>query len=150
MYLSYNAYVNICSDVDISESDFATYSYEAENLIDYYTYNRLKADFPDTEEEYDEMEVDSTVRAVQRCMVYLIGLMVQKSKANTLGVDTTNGAPITSQSNDGLSTSYNVVSASQVLENCKTEAKETILQSLSTVKNKAGRKVTYRGLYAGE
>lgn len=151
MYISYSAYCDLNPETTITESEFGKYSFESENLIDWYTYNRLRNDFPKTAEEYDAItDKDDEYVAVQRCMAYLIGLMAQKEKANTLGVDTTNSAPIASQSNDGLSTSYNVVSAQQVLDNNKTEAKNVIMQSLSGIKNKAGYKVLYRGLYAGE
>lgn len=150
MYLSYTAYIEFNPESTLSQSEFNMYSFQAENLINYYTYNRLINDFPVKEEDYDEIEVTGDVLMIQRCMVYLIDLMAKRAKANTLGIDSTSGAPIASQSNDGLSTSYNVVSASEVLENCKTEAKDIIMQSLSTVKNKAGKRVLYRGLYAGE
>ena len=139
MYLTYAEYQEMGGTLD--EATFNDYEFEAEALINWYTFNRLKNDttFP-TE--------------VKRLMKYLISLAQQK--ANLLGASgsgsavDTNGAAIASQSNDGVSISYNVLSAAQLMESLKGSEDETIKKYLQGVTNEAGRKLLYRGLYPGE
>ena len=139
MYLTYAEYQEMGGTLD--EATFNDYEFEAEALINWYTFNRLKNDttFP-TE--------------VKRLMKYLISLAQQK--ANLLGASgsgsavDTNGAAIASQSNDGVSISYNVLSASQLMESFNGSEDETIKKYLQGVTNEAGRKLLYRGLYPGE
>ena len=139
MYLTYAEYQEMGGTLD--EATFNDYEFEAEALINWYTFNRLKNDttFP-TE--------------IKRLMKYLISLAQQK--ANLLGASgsgsavDTNGAAIASQSNDGVSISYNVLSAAQLMESLKGSEDETIKKYLQGVTNEAGRKLLYRGLYPGE
>ena len=60
------------------------------------------------------------------------------------------GAGIASMSNDGVSISYNVLSASQAVETMDEQIAACIQQYLGDVRNSLGRKVLYRGLYPGE
>ena len=53
---------------------------------------------------------------------------------------------ITKQSNDGVATSYNGMSASNLFNICKSETKNAVIRYLSNVVNEAGRKVLFRGL----
>lgn len=138
MYLTYAEYVAMGGALD--EATFNDLEFEAEALVNWYTFNRLKNDttFP-TE--------------LKRLMKYLIGLIyaqngVINSSANgsTAGV----GANITSQSNDGVSISYNVLNASELAESCKKEAASAIDKYLQGVMNEAGRLLLYRGVYPNE
>lgn len=139
MYLNYDEFQNYGGTLD--ETTFNEYSFEAESLINYWTFNRL----------IEDTEVSENVK---RCTYKLISLIKQKADALTLGasVDDTNAssAAITSQSNDGVSISYNALSASQLLENSKTEFEDTIKRYLQGVRNSLGQLVLYRGIYPNE
>ena len=65
------------------------------------------------------------------------------------GSSTSTGA-ISSQSNDGVSVSYNVLSASEAYKLCEDEVGNTVKRYLNDVTNELGRKLLYRGLYPGE
>jgi len=138
MYLTYLEYKAMGGTLD--ETTFNDLEFEAEALVNWYTFNRLKNDttFP-TE--------------VKRLMKYLIGLIqaqnsVITSSAN--GSTSGSGANITSQSNDGVSISYNVLNASELANSCKQEAKDACDKYLQGVMNEAGRMLLYRGVYPNE
>ena len=57
---------------------------------------------------------------------------------------------IMSMSNDGVSVSYNTMSASDVISKVDYQIKQTIQLFLSGVKNSEGKLLTYRGLYPNE
>ncbi len=141
MYLTYDEYLTAGGGA-LDESTFNDLEYRAETLIDWYTFNRLQADtvLPDR---------------VKRCMVTLINLLTAESAAmaspNANG-QTTGGvqAGITSQSNDGVSISYNVLSASEINSSMQKKIKECIMLGLQGVVNEAGKKVTWRGIYPDE
>lgn len=153
MYLSYIEYRNMGGTLD--ESSFNEYEFEARTIIDWYTFNRLQKDteFPES---------------VQRCMYQLIKLAKLKADAMTLGSQTvtttdsqgnvttvTTSATVSSQSNDGVSISYNVVSASEVFDALKSQTKgnaleELVQRYLQGVTNQLGRLVLYRGVYEDE
>ena len=139
MYLNYDEFQNYGGTLD--ETTFNEYNFEAESLINYWTFNRLIGDTDVSEN-------------VKRCAYKLISLIKQKADALTLGasVDGTNAssAAITSQSNDGVSISYNALSASQLLENSKTEFEDTVKRYLQGIRNSLGQLVLYRGIYPNE
>ena len=139
MYLNYDEFQNYGGTLD--ETTFNEYNFEAESLINYWTFNRLIGDTDVSEN-------------VKRCTYKLISLIKQKADALTLGasVDGTNAssAAITSQSNDGVSISYNALSASQLIENSKTEFEDTIKRYLQGIRNSLGQLVLYRGIYPNE
>ena len=138
MYLTYEEYQNMGGTLD--ETTFNDYEFEASSLVDWYTFNRLK-----NESEYPE--------ALTKCVYHLIHTL--QLKMGTLGDNVTSGgqgavANIASQSNDGVSISYNTVPASELVQLSKTEMVDTIQRYLNGVMNSLGQKVLYRGLYPGE
>ena len=138
MYLTYAEYKSMGGT--LSETAFGNFEFEAEALINWYTFNRLKKD-------------NSIPSEVKRLMKYLIDLAEQK--ANLIGVSgsastETSGAAIASQSNDGVSISYNVLSAAQIMESLKGQEDGAINKYLQGVMNEAGQKLLYRGVYPGE
>lgn len=138
MYLTYDEYQEYGGTLD--ETAFLQYEFEARALIDWWTFNRLQ-----NEEQLPE--------AVSRCMYSLIHLAETKNKALILDSQTDDGtiqAGIASESNDGVSTAYNTLSAKDAMESVKQEAETTIQFYLSGVRNSLGHKVLYRGIYPNE
>lgn len=139
MYLTYSQYQDMGGTLD--ETTFNLYEFEAEALINYYTFNRLKADV-------------SFPSEVLRCMYALISLIEKKANASTLGnssgSNAQSSAAIASQSNDGVSISYNTISAQALVEGTNKECENTIKMYLNGVTNELGRKLLYRGLYPNE
>ena len=136
MYLTYEEYSGMGGQVDFAS--YPTYEFAARAQIDYYTFNRLQ-----NEEEYPE--------AVKFCMFELITAAWKRQSVLSMaeaGADSQAG--ITSQSNDGVSISYNVLSASEVYEALNTGAEKLIRQYLSGVKNSLGHSLLYRGVYPNE
>jgi len=151
-YLTYTEYTNMGGSLD--EATFNEYAFEAQSIIDWYTFNRLKKDTTFAEE-------------VKRCMYSLIKLAKLKADSMILGSQTvitsdgtttttvTTEAAIASQSNDGVSVSYNSVSASDVFNNLSAfkpggEIESIVKRYLQGVLNEAGRAVLYRGVYPDE
>lgn len=140
MYLTYDEYLAFGGTIE--ETAFDNLEFEARTVIDWWTYNRLQND-----EEYPE--------AVKRCMFKLINLIIAKQRVQLLnnnGTATDNIAKsgIIQQSNDGVSTTYNIMSASEIIAQSGEDIKSTIRMYLQNVRNSLGRKVLYRGLYPGE
>lgn len=139
MYLSYEEYQNMGGSLD--QATFTSYEYEAEITIDWYTFNRLHG-----ETEYPE--------AVKRCVYHLINLLDLKAQAMGIGSQGEGGSEggkvIASQSNDGVSISYNVIGASELAKLAAEEMENSIQRYLNGVMNSLGRKLLYRGLYPGE
>jgi len=138
-YLTYEQYEEYGGTLD--EEVFAQLAFEAKAQIDWRTFNRL----------HNETEIPE---AVKRCMYYLIQLLSTQLSyvvpALESSNDSTGGAQITSQSNDGVSISYNVLSASEAVEQCKTQIADTINRYLNGITNTLGRKLLYRGIYPDE
>ena len=139
MYLTYEEYQSMGGTLD--STSYENFEFEAEALINWYTFNRLKNDtvFPE---------------AVKRLMKYLIDLAQERAQLLSAGgsgdSESTTSAAIASQSNDGVSVSYNVMSAAQIMESLKGQESGAIQRYLQGVVNEAGRKLLYRGLYPGE
>jgi hypothetical protein len=128
----------------LSEAEFNYYAYEAESYIDWYTFNRLhnNTNIPD---------------AVKRCEVYLIKFIQERLSAFGISVDNSEVSSsgdilksIMSQSNDGVSVSYNSLAARDATSLLSQEIGQTIQRYLQGVTNELGRKLLYRGLYPGE
>jgi hypothetical protein len=89
-------------------------------------------------------------------MYKLITIIAMKQQAqlldgtNTSNINTAVNAGIIQQSNDGVSTTYNVMSAGEVIAQSDETIKATVRMYLQNVRNSLGRKVLYRGLYPGE
>jgi len=138
MYLTYEEYQAMGGTLDATTFD--DLEFEAEALVNWYTFNRLKNDttFPDE---------------LKRLMKYLINLAYSKSgmlDASGSGNSDNAGKTIASQSNDGVSISYNILSAKDLVESVKAESETAIKQYLQGVMNEAGRMLLYRGLYPDE
>ena len=111
-YLTYDEYTEVGGTLD--ETEFNYYAYEAESYIDWYTFNRLHnmTEIPD---------------AVKRCEVYLIRLIQERLAA--LGISTVDSSgnadnslkSILSQSNDGVSVSYNSLGARDAISGLSNE-----------------------------
>lgn len=114
MYLTYEEYKSYGGTLD--ETTFNDYEYEASVWLDFYTSRRL----------VDEEEISERVK---RCMNKLIQLAQLQANALILGLQTMvitdeqgkqttvqTPASIASQSNDGVSVSYNTVSASETFK----------------------------------
>lgn len=136
MYLTYEEYRNMGGTLD--EVTFTKFEFQAQAEINYSTFNRLKADKVIPNE-------------VKRLAYYLIDLLQKKADAFTLGKGDANAAAsITSQSNDGVSVSYNGLSPSDLIKLCKEDFLNAIRKHLEGVTNEAGHKLLYRGVYPGE
>lgn len=144
MYLTYDDYMDMGGELD--DTAFADYEFEASTIVDWYTFKRIPKWFPN---EADRPE------HLKRCIYHLMKLLQQLDEANTLG-DTGSSAgsessgAITSQSNDGVSISYNVISASVRLENAEKDKERIVQKYLNTITDSLGRRILYRGLYPGE
>ena len=140
MYLTYEDFISM-GGTDLEETAYQQLEFEARAIIDWWTFNRLQK-----ESEYPE--------AVKRCLFKLISLLADKQKA--MVVDTASSenesikAGIASESNDGVSTSYNVLSAREAVDTLQRELEYTIKLYLTGVKNSLGRYLLYRGIYPNE
>ena len=141
MYLTYDEYIE--KGGTLSETDFDFLAYEAGSYIDWYTFNRLK--------KYEEIP-----QQVKDCEFYIIRLI--QIKLGSIGVgsletDSSNIGfmqAIASQSNDGVSVSYNSLSARDAISSISNEIEGTIQRQLRGVTNELGRNLLYRGLYPDE
>ena len=135
MYLTYEEYQNFGGTLD--EPNFNKFEFQAEAEINYATFNRLTGD---TNIPY----------AVKRLTLYLVDLMEKRAAALSLGKGSTTPSYITSQSNDGVSISYNGMSPAELIKLSETDSLKAIRSYLEGVTNEAGRKLLYRGIYPGE
>ena len=137
MYLTYAEYTEMGGTLD--QTSFNSLEFEAEVTINWYTFNRLQKD--------TQIPV-----AVKRLIYFLITLANQKqSLLNPTGTSVDNGSQaVASSSNDGVSESYVVLSATDLMNNIKQETQIAVNQYLQGVTNEAGRLLLYRGVYAGE
>ena len=143
MYLAYVDYQTMGGTLD--EATFDNYEFLAECYVNWYTFSRLKKEEPEDSPE-----------ELARCMYLLIDLitvkmnLIKSSAGGNEGTSSSSGA-IASQSNDGVSVSYNVVNASELRKAInEDEVANVIKMALDGVKDSLGRKLLYRGLYPGE
>lgn len=140
MYLTYDEYISMGGTTSVNEFD--DYEFEAEALINYVTFNRLKK--------------DSTFPVeLKRLMKYIIDLVAKKAASLSLGSAVSGSVAgselhITNQSNDGVSVSYNSMTSTDLFQTCNKEITDAINKYLYCVTNEAGRYLLYRGLYPGE
>lgn len=157
MYLTYEDYQSMGGTLD--ETAFNDFEYEAETIVNWYTFNRLK-----TETEYPD--------ELARCMYRLIMLAKMKADTMLLGKQTTVTVStesttetrtvsevstyIKGQSNDGVSVDYNAVDAGKLFELLASQDKGNVLEDtvrkyLNGVRRLSDNKLlTYRGLYPDE
>ena len=138
MYLTFDEYQEMGGTLD--ETTFNDYLFEAESYVDWYTFNRLRK----------ETEIPLEVK---KCVYHIIKLAEQRAKLLLVEPTEDGVAPtaqIASQSNDGVSISYNVLSANTLFNNLRNEISNSIKRFLSTTVNSLGQKVLYRGIYPNE
>jgi len=138
MYLTYAEYQTMGGALD--EATFDDLEFEAEALVNWYTFNRLKKNKQFPEE-------------LKRLMKYLINMAAFKNNmiAESGGQsDGSTSGTIASQSNDGVSISYNVLNAKDLMEDIKTDSRDAIEKYLQGVMNEAGQLLLYRGVYPDE
>lgn len=140
MYLSYSDYQTMGGTLD--EAAFNAFEFEAECVVNWYTFSRLKKIDP---AEYPE-ELPKVIYAIIRYIEAQYKLLFPNG--NEL-VPATSGA-VASQANDGVSISYATLSASNLLTSYKTQMDEIVKRGLDGVIDALGRKLLYRGLYPGE
>ena len=141
-YLTYDEYSDMGGTLD--ETLFNTLLLDAQGYIDWYTFNRLWK---------EEWRTEDIMERVKICVYQLIGLVAAKSNLITPssskgGINVT--AQISSQSNDGVSTTYGVFSAEMLYEKAGKEITSCVNRYLTGVVNSAGRQLLYRGLYPNE
>lgn len=139
MYLTYLEYKTYGGTLD--ETTFNDIAFEASSLIDWYTFNRLQKDT-----EFPE--------AVKRCMYSIIKYVIAQQQVNGIADSSANNsgvsAGVVSHSNDGVSESFNILSAKDIIDSGKAQIQQLINQYLSGVVNSLGQKVLYRGVYPNE
>ena len=135
MYLTYDEYVLYGGTLD--ETAYEAVEFEAQSILNWLTYNRLR-----DEETYPE--------EVKRCIFDLISLITMKRNAllSTGGNDS--DSTIAKMENDGVSITYNTMSAADLFEKLHVDATRLVVRYLSGVKNSKGKYLTYRGLYEDE
>ena len=142
-YLTFAEYQEMGGTLE--EALFNTYRLDAQAYIDWYSFNRLWQ---------EEWRTEDVMERVKICMYQLIGLVAATNNLLTPQVQSTGGlnvnAQVSTQSNDGVTTTYAVFSAEVLYEKAKKEIAGNINRYLAGVVNSAGRKLLYRGLYPGE
>lgn len=138
-YLQYAEYINYGGTLD--KAAFTDLEYEARTYINWYTFNRLKG------EEIPE--------EVKECMYHIMKLLQNKMEALNIpagnnGSSSYIGSGIASQSNDGVSISYNVLSAKEVLDASKNEIDDMLSKYLQGIRNSLGHRLLFRGIYPNE
>lgn len=137
MYLTYDEYTGYGGTLD--DATFSNLAFGAERTIDYATFNRLREESVIPEE-------------VKRLMFVLINNAHKQEEALNLGSSQngTSGKYITSQSNDGVSVTYNGMATLDLYTLCEKENSQLIQKYLAGVKDSKNRLLLYRGLYRGE
>ena len=141
-YLTYEEYLDMGGELD--ETLFNNLCLDAQGYIDWHTFNRLWK---------DEWRTEEVMERVKICMYQLIRLVAAKQNLITpqqtsAGINL--NAQVSTQSNDGVSTTYAVLSGELLYSKAKKEIDDCITRFLSGVMNNVGRQLLYRGLYPGE
>lgn len=148
MYLSYPEYEEFGGTLD--ETTFRDLEFDAETEINWYTFNRLKK---------DEWKSILDTPELKRCVYQLIRLKQMETELLTSsaggagwGVGWKKEAGITEETNDGVTTRYNTVSAGDLMAyfNGSKTKEDLINKYLNGVLNELGRSILYRGIYPGE
>lgn len=140
MYLTYEEY-NEMGGTELEETAFENLEFEARTQIDWWTFGRLK-------------NMESYPEEVKRCMMKLIELLDKQQKVLLVDAVDEDGnvkaGLMASQSNDGVSSTYNVITGNMAVRVIQSQLNNTIRMYLQDVRDALGRKVLYRGLYPGE
>lgn len=147
MYLTYEEYQAYGGQLD--ETSFNDLEYDAESTVNWYTFNRLKR---------PEWSAVLETEELKRCVYQLIRVkqleydLLAASSGGNFGIGWQKDAGITQEMNDGVSTSYNVLSSAELLAFASgtKPKKEIIDRYLGSIVNDLGRKLLYRGIYPNE
>lgn len=140
MYLTYEQYKTMGGTME--EPPFNDLEFEAESIVNWYTFNRLLK-----ETKYPESLTKLMFRLVQ------MGYLRQQAFAvgrNGDSISVISNGAISSQSNDGYSTQFNVLSASDALSVTNNEIDSLVKYYLQGVTNSLGHRLLYRGVYPDE
>lgn len=144
MYLTYDDFQEMGGMLD--DAAFQDLEFEARTIIDWYTFGRIKKMYENGEKLPEEIN-----RCMYRLIAYLKDLQDATAAVGSDGITSTGeSAGIASQSNDGVSISYNTISASEKLRDADKEKQKIVQRYLNTVVDSLGRRVLYRGLYPNE
>ncbi len=138
LYLNYPKYQDMGGRLSLDA--YTDLAIQAQMEIDWYTFGRIK-------------KFETIPDEVEWCVFKLVQLLASKQSAASGGTEYTNAslpASVASQSNDGVSVSYNTLSASEIVASSKSEMEAIIQKYLNTVRDSLGRRVLYRGLYGDE
>lgn len=140
MYLTYEEYVNLGGT--LSETAFNYLEYEASVYIDWITYNRLHGE-------------DDIPEAVKQCEYHIIQLVKNKLELMNVTPDSSEATSqtshsIASESNDGVSVSYNVLSAKEILDSSNKEIDDIVNRYLQGIRNSLGYRLLFKGIYPDE
>ena len=154
MYLTYEEYQSMGGTLD--ETAFNDFEYEAETIVNWYTFDRLK----------DETEYPAELSRCMYRLIYLAKLQADAllmGKQRTITIDGEGNKTVTevetyikSQSNDGVSTAYNAIDANELFGMLTSTGKGNVMETtvfryLNGVRRLSdGKKLTYRGLYPDE
>ena len=147
MYLTYSEYMDLGGQLD--ETSFTDLEYDAESTINWYTFNRLQR--PEWADALSTPEL-------KRCVYQLIKLkqledsLIMTGMGGYGGVGWSKEAGVVKESNDGVTTEYNLLSSGDLLAyaNGAKPKKDLIDRYLGSIVNDLGRRLLYRGLYPGE
>lgn len=141
MYLTYEEYATWGGTLDVPEFELA--ELEARLLIDRITFGRLK----DEEEE----DIPEAVKFTMFKLIKLLQEQQELAASPTLSDgESTATTGIASQSNDGVSISYNIISASELYGLKKAEINQLAKSYLQGVTNSIGQELLFRGMYLNE
>lgn len=130
-YLTYEEYRNMGGEK--TEEAFLSTERKTRAVVDYRTFRRLSGETAIPQE-------------VKNCMFQLIQLDEQEDAA----FRGDGGGAVASQSNDGVSISYNTLSAEKQLEKIGEKRDFLLNLWLSGVQNSSGKLLLYRGVYPDE
>ncbi len=143
MYLTYHEYMNY-GGTELEEPQFEEQYYKAAGIVDRYTFGRFRNDtkFPE--------ELKRLVFRLIKTNIVSDSLIGMNAIEGTIGGNGT----VSSESNDGVSVSYNNMSAKELYEligNIKGDGVANYVQMyLTGVRNQKGQLVLFRGLYEDE
>lgn len=146
MYLTYEEYIEMGGTLTVTT--FSDFAFQAMTIIDWYTFNRLH-----NETSFSDRVKRLMFQLIKICQLQQEALLGQQANSTSDNATSTVSNAVASQSNDGFSISYNVLSASDALQASDMQSKKVrflIDSYLSGEKNSLGRLLLYRGLYPNE
>lgn len=148
MYLTYDEYTEYGGTLD--ETAFNDLEFDAESIVNWYTFNRLKRE--EWKYALDSEELKRCVYQLMRLKQMEDELLASSTGGASWGVGWTKEAGITQESNDGVSTSYNTLSSGELMShfNGGKTKEDLINRYLGSIVNELGRNLLYRGIYPGE